>query len=110
MIAAIINAVGIVIGGTLGTLFRGRISDRFTSTLMAAMGLVIVGLGVQGTVGSNNTLCVVVSLALGAMIGELLHIDRFLDGVGDRIMNLFKGKNLPTGSFRRDLSRLRSCL
>lgn len=37
MIAAIINAVGIVIGGTLGTLFRGRINDRFTNTLMAAM-------------------------------------------------------------------------
>ena len=69
MIAAIINAVGIVIGGTLGTLFRGRINDRFTNTLMAAMGLVIVGLGVQGAVGSNNTLCVVVSLALGAIIG-----------------------------------------
>ena len=47
MIAALINAIGIVIGGTLGTLFRGRISDRFTNTLMAAMGLVIIGLGVQ---------------------------------------------------------------
>lgn len=103
MIAAIINAVGIAIGGTLGTLFRGRISDRFTNTLMAAMGLVIVGLGVQGAVGSNNTLCVVVSLALGAMIGELLHIDRFLDGVGDRIMNLFKGKKFADGQFSEGL-------
>lgn len=103
MIAALINAIGIVIGGTLGTLFRGRISDRFTNTLMAAMGLVIVGLGVQGAVGSNNTLCVVVSLALGAMIGELLHIDRFLDGVGDRIMNLFKGKKFADGQFSEGL-------
>ena len=40
MIAAIINAIGIVIGGTLGTVFRGRINDRFTNTLMAAMGVV----------------------------------------------------------------------
>lgn len=99
MIAAIINAIGIAIGGTLGTLFRGRISDRFTNTLMAAMGLVIVGLGVQGAVGSDNTLCVVVSLALGAIIGEFLHIDRFLDGVGDKVMNLFKGKKFADGQF-----------
>lgn len=103
MIAAIINAIGIAMGGTLGTLFRGKISDRFTNTLMAAMGLVIVGLGVQGAVGSNNTLCVVVSMALGAIIGELLHIDRFLDGVGDKIMDLFKGKKFADGLFSEGL-------
>ncbi len=99
MIAALINAIEIVIGGTLGTLFRGRISDRFTNTLMAAMGLVIIGLGVQGAVCSNNTLCVVVSMALGAIIGELLHIDRFLDGVGDKAMNQFKDKKFADGQF-----------
>ncbi len=103
MIAAIINAIGIAMGGTLGALFRGKISDRFTNTLMAAMGLVIVGLGVQGAVGSNNTLCVVVSMALGAIIGELLHIDRFLDGVGDKIMDLFKGKKFADGQFSEGL-------
>ena len=103
MIAAVINAIGIAIGGTLGTLFRGRISDRLVNTLMAAMGLVIVGLGVQGAVGSDNTLCVVVSLALGAIIGELLHIDRFLDGVGDKAKELFKGKKFADGQFSEGL-------
>ena len=103
MIAAIVNAVGIAIGGLLGTLFRGRISDRLVNALMTAMGLVIVVIGVQGAVGSNDTLCVVISLAVGAITGELLHIDRFLDGIGDRVQKKLSGKKLAEGHFAEGL-------
>lgn len=103
MIAAVVNAIGIALGGTLGTLFRGRINDKLVNALTTAMGLVIVLIGVQGAAGSENTLCVVVSLAIGAITGELLHIDRFLDGIGDRIQNRLSGKKFAEGHFAEGL-------
>ena len=99
MIAAIINAIGIAIGGTLGTLFRGKINEKLINALMTAMGLVVVVIGVQGAVGSNDLLCVVLSLAIGAMIGELLHIDVFLDGIGDKVKAKLNGKKFAEGRF-----------
>lgn len=103
MIAAVINAIGIAIGGTIGTLFRGKISDKLINALMTAMGLVVILIGVQGAVGSEDTLCVVISLALGAIIGELLHIDRFLDGIGDKVKGKLSGKKFAEGQFSEGL-------
>lgn len=99
MIAAIINAIGIAIGGTFGTLLRGKINEKLVNALMTAMGLVVVVIGVQGAVGSNDLLCVVISLAIGAIIGELLHIDIFLDGIGDKVKSKLSGKKFAEGRF-----------
>lgn len=99
MIAAIINAIGIAIGGAIGTLLRGKINEKLVNALMTAMGLVVVVIGVQGAVGSNDLLCVVISLAIGAIIGELLHIDVFLDGIGDKVKAKLSGKKFAEGRF-----------
>ena len=41
MIAAIVNALGILIGGTLGTLLRSKINHKLVDCLMTAMVLVV---------------------------------------------------------------------
>lgn len=99
MIAAIINALGIAFGGTAGMLLRSRINQKLVDGLMAAMGLVTIVIGVQSVVGSSNTLCTVLCLAFGVMIGQTLHIDRFIDGIGDKAAGLFKGKKFAEGKF-----------
>jgi len=99
MIGAIVNALGIAMGGLLGTAFRGKIKENLVKALMTAMGLCVVLIGVQSAVGTQNLLCVVVSLALGSIIGELLHIDVFLDSIGDRVKNKFAGKKFVEGQF-----------
>ena len=57
MIAAIVNALGILIGGTLGTLLRSKINHKLVDCLMTAMGLVVLSVGVQGIVGSTDVPC-----------------------------------------------------
>lgn len=99
MIASIVNAIGIIIGGTAGTLFRSRVNDKLVNSLMAAMGLVVIAIGIQGVVGSSDTLCIVVCLAVGTLIGEILHIDRFLDGIGNKVNNKIKNTRLAEGKF-----------
>ena len=99
MLAVIINAVGIAVGSVLGLLFRGKISQKLVDALMVAMGLVVVVIGVQSAAGSEDLLCVVLSLCFGSLAGELLHIDRGLDNVGTRIKTALNGKKFAEGQF-----------
>lgn len=99
MIGAVVNALGILIGGTAGTLLRSKINHRLVDCLMAAMGLVVVSVGIQGIVGSTSTMCLVLCLAIGAIIGQALHIDDFIDGMGVRVAKLFEGKKFAEGRF-----------
>ncbi len=99
MIGAVVNALGILIGGTAGTLLRSKINHKLVDCLMAAMGLVVVSVGIQGIVGSANTMCLVLCLAIGAIIGQALHIDDFIDGMGVRVAKLFEGKKFAEGRF-----------
>ena len=99
MLGVLINAAGIALGSIVGLLFRGKVNQRLVDALMAAMGLAVVVIGVQGAVGSGDVLCVVLSLAFGAMLGELLHIDRALDGIGDKVRSALNGKKFAHGQF-----------
>lgn len=99
MIAAIVNALGIALGGAAGTMLRTRVNQKLVDSLMVAMGLVVVSVGVQGIVGSDDTMCLVVCLAIGAIIGHVLHIDEFIDGIGGKITRLFAGKKFAEGRF-----------
>lgn len=99
MIAAIVNALGILIGGTAGTLLRTKINHKLVDCLMTVMGLVVVSVGVQGIVGSSNTMCLVLCLAIGAVIGQALKIDDFIDGMGFRVAKLFESNKYAEGRF-----------
>ena len=99
MIAAIVNALGILIGGTAGTLLRAKINHKLVDCLMTAMGLVVVSVGVKGIIGSSNTMCLVLCLAIGAVIGQALKIDEFIDGIGVRVAKLFEDKKFAEGRF-----------
>ena len=99
MLAVIINAAGIALGSVFGIIFRGKISQKLVDALMVAMGLVVIVIGVQSAVGSNDLLCVVLSLTFGSLAGELLHIDRGLDNVGNRVRGALKGKKFADGQF-----------
>jgi len=79
---ALINAAAILLGGGLGLLLQGRISDKFAKGIIRALGLCVSVIGISGALGGDIML-LVVSLALGAFIGELLKIDDGLNRVGE---------------------------
>lgn len=97
MIATVINAIAIILGGTIGTLFGSRISDKYTKGIMTVMGLVTACIGVQGAVGSENTLAVVLCLVLGTVIGIALRLDERINSSGDFVKARLKGTRLGSG-------------
>ena len=88
MIATIINVILVLIGSTVGLLFKNLISDRFTAALTRALGLCVFGIGVSSLIGTQDMMCVIVSMVIGTAIGHAVDIERRLEGAG----NLLKAK------------------
>jgi len=83
MIATIINAALVLVGSILGLLLKNKISDRFSSVVTQALALCVLSIGISMAVGTQNTLCVIICMVLGVMLGEALKIEDRLDGAGE---------------------------
>jgi uncharacterized protein len=81
-VGTIVNVITILIGGTIGLLFRKRFPERVSKTAMQVMGLFTLLVGIQMALQGKELILVLISLAVGAMIGEWIDIETFLDKVG----------------------------
>ena len=91
MLATVINAVLILAGSALGVLFKNRIPARFNAILTHALGLCVLGIGIVSAIGTENTLCVIVCMVLGTILGEALRIEDRLDGAGELLRKRLTG-------------------
>lgn len=82
MIATLINVSLILLGSLLGLLFKNRISPRFASGITFALGLCTLGIGITGMISTADTLCVIVCMVAGTLLGELIDIEKRMDAVG----------------------------
>lgn len=83
MIATIINAALVLLGSILGLLFKNRISDRFSTIITQGMALCVLGIGISNVLKTDDTLCVIICMVLGTLIGETLKIEERLDSAGE---------------------------
>jgi len=82
MIGTIINAVTVLVGGTLGTLLGHRFPARMQETILAGLGLFTLVIAIDSALVTGNALIVLGSLLVGALIGEALHIENRLEAFG----------------------------
>jgi uncharacterized membrane protein YqgA involved in biofilm formation len=90
----IVNVIAILTGGALGLMFRQHFPERVARTAMQVMGLFTFLVGVKMALPSQELLLVLVSLALGAMVGEWIDIEGNLDKFGlwlERRLNVHEG-------------------
>lgn len=78
---AIINAIAILVGGAIGLLLKNRVSEKSSAGVMRALGLCICVIGIHGGLDGDFML-MAISLALGSLTGEFLHIDARLNKFG----------------------------
>jgi uncharacterized protein len=82
LLGTIVNGLLIVVGALLGKFFN-KIPEGMKTTVMQAIGLAVMVLGLQMGFKSNNFLIVIISLAVGAVIGEYIDLDKKLNKLGD---------------------------
>lgn len=85
----LINAAALTAGGVLGTLGGRLMPEKMKQTVLAATGLVSIGIGISGAIGSSNQLIPILSLVIGSVIGELLHIEDGVTRAGDWLQKRF---------------------
>jgi hypothetical protein len=78
----VINAIAIVIGGALGLLLRGRFQERIAQTALQVLGLFTFVVGLRMALQGEEMIMGLVSLALGAMVGEWINIEDRLENLG----------------------------
>lgn len=98
-LGTIINIVTILVGASIGLLLKGGLPERFEKTVKSAAGLSTIIIGVTGTLSemfrvspdgsitTNNIMLLVISLVLGAIMGEAVNIEEKLDRVGNFCKN-----------------------
>ena len=88
------NIALILIGATIGTIIKGGLKQRFQETIMKALGLAVMFIGISGAlegiltvtdgkITSTNIMLMIVSLAIGGFIGETINIEEKLERVGE---------------------------
>ena len=90
MLGVAVNALAIIAGSIAGALFKKGIPERLTKHIMSGIALCVIYIGISGALKGENTLVLVISTALGGIIGELIDIDRHLSSLGERIGRRFK--------------------
>jgi len=75
MIAAIVNGLAIIAGSILGVFGKRLLSEKMSETVFNGLSLCVIGVGISGMIEVQNTLIVIISIVLGALIGETIDID-----------------------------------
>lgn len=83
---AAVNVLLVLLGSALGLLFKKGIPERVKTTLMNGMALCVLYIGVTGLFEEGtNIIVIIISFALGAVLGELADLDRHVNRLGERL-------------------------
>ncbi len=97
----IVNAVLVITGSLVGLLLKKAIPERLKESMVQALALATMTIGITGIINAsstvtnggklsgNYTILMVLSMAIGTFIGELINIDRRLDNMGQFFQKKF---------------------
>jgi len=97
MFGVLINTLAVIIGSTVGLLLKKGIPDSIRDIVMKGLALCTIYIGITGSLKGQNTLILILSIAIGAAIGQGLDLDKRLNQFAEKLEEKFK-KNGEQGS------------
>lgn len=103
-LGTIVNVVSVVAAAAIGAFVKGGIKQRYKDTMMGVLGIATMFIGVSGTLqemfvfengklSAQGSMLLVMSLIIGAVVGELIDIEKRLEKLGEWLKNKVKAKN-----------------
>ncbi|MEO0071431.1 MAG: DUF554 domain-containing protein [candidate division WOR-3 bacterium] len=83
MIGTIVNTATVIVGSLVGVFLHSRFPERLTKIIFQAIGLFTLFLGFAMALKTQKMLILIFSIVGGALIGELIDIDRHLSRFGE---------------------------
>ena len=93
MLGVLVNTLAVIVGSTVGLLFKKVIPPKISGGVMTALGLCTVYIGVDGMLTDTNVLLVIAAMVLGAIVGFLLNIDGGIEKLGKIIEGRVAGRS-----------------
>ncbi len=90
MTGVLVNVLTVLIGSTVGLVFKKGISEKYSGAVMTGIGLCTVFIGISGMLKGQNVLVAIISMVLGALVGTALDIDGKLNSAGDFLQKKMK--------------------
>lgn len=91
LLGTFINAAAIIVGGSIGLVLKGGIPKKIKVTMLQGVGLCVLLIGILGLGKVNNEMVVIISVVIGAILGETIDIDKRFENLGEKIEEAFKG-------------------
>ena len=93
MFAVFVNMALVLVGSAVGLLLKNRFSERMGQAVMKGLGLCTMGIGMSSLLGGKDTLCTIICVALGTILGEWLNIEKGMDDLWELLRRkLIKGE------------------
>ena len=92
MLGTLVNSIAIIIGALIGLFLKGRLNERISKTIMEGLALCVIYIGISGALKANNTIVIIISIAIGALIGEIIDLDKIIGNLGRKIEEKFNKK------------------
>lgn len=94
MFAVVVNMVLVLLGSVLGLLLKNRFSERAGQAVMKCLGLCVLGIGLTSLLSTADTLCLIICMVIGTLLGEWIDIEKRMEGVGETLKRkLMKGQS-----------------
>lgn len=100
MFGVFVNAVAIAVGSIIGVFVKNQISERITNAVMSSLGLFTLFVGIQGTLKSEKSIIVLLSIAIGTFIGALIDLNKYFEMFGEFLKKkVVRDKNSESAKF-----------
>jgi uncharacterized protein len=87
------NTGAIIAGSVIGLLAGARLPERVKTIIMQALGLAVMLIGLQMALSGKEIIATVGCLLLGAITGELLNIERYVESLGTWLKARFRSES-----------------
>ena len=81
LFGTIINTLLVILGAIIGR-FLHNIPERMKETIMYGIGIAVVVIGIQMTFASTEIIIVIISIVVGAVLGEWIDLDAKVNNLG----------------------------
>ena len=89
MLGPLVNALVIVVCSLVGCFLIKGIPARFEEHIRKAIGIAIIFVGIRGALANEDTLLLIMSILIGAVVGELVDIDKRMNRLGQWVERKF---------------------
>ena len=93
MTGTIVNVLTIIVGSTIGMLLKSKLPERLIKTVFQSLGLFTLALGFIMSFKAGDYLIIVFSLVIGAIIGELLNLEKMINSLAGKMKKKVKIKD-----------------